>query len=733
MPAWAGEVLPTSMLPNAQKEAPVLLEADQLDYDQPKDTLTAKGQVYLEQAGQVVESAELAYDRPNDVVKAQGQVVYTDPQGQKFYAEEMQLKPQAKTGFAGKISTLMADGGRFAANQGDSLGAQGMVLKQAVYSPCNICDPKTGQKKKPLWQLRASKVVHDKKTKDIYYHNARLEVKGVPVAYVPYMSQPDPTVKYRSGFLQPDFAYTSKLGTTIYNSYYQHIAPNADTTIGLINTTKQGTVLSNKYRQNFKQGFVNLETSFNNSEVRGGNNDDTLIKPEGFRGHVFGNGQYQINDKWLAGFNAARTTDEYYLKDFAFGAQDTLRNDIYAERYSGRNYSRISTMYFQDLRPNVNIDQPDVLPKIDTRLVGDPNATLGGRWALGAQFLTLLRNGQQAVSRLSVVPSWRRDDKVKGLRTTMEGKLYNDVFWVRQPSPYDVGAVQEDETQSRMLPVMQGLARYPMIKPGQKIDWLLEPKVALSAAPNTNINSGIPNEDSRDVQLDMSNVFNDNRFAGSDRRETGSHTAYGLKFGGYSHNNNSGFVTVGQSYRLTESSTLFPEGSGLEGNRSDYVAQAEATIQDRYYLDYRTQINESDLKAVRHELQTALVDDKYELRASYIKANQVAGTGLLANRQQLNLEALRQVADNWWVMGSALQNLGSGADSGLLKSGLGVEYKNECVRVTFKAERDLTDRLTGGSDSRFGFSLGLKNFGGYDEALLATNPLFHSFETKQIK
>src|SRR5690606_27101786 len=99
----------------------------------------------------------------------------------------------------------------------------------------------------------------------------------------------------------------------------------------------------------------------------------------------------------------------------------------------------------------------------------------------------------------------------------------------------------------------------------------------LTASPNRTYDK-IPNEDSRDAQIDMLNLYADNRFPGSDRYENGSHVSYGFKFGGYQNSTgNAAFITLGQSYRLS-SDNPFPEGSGLENDSSDYVGQIETTI-----------------------------------------------------------------------------------------------------------------------------------------------------------
>ena len=60
-------------------------------------------------------------------------------------------------------------------------------MSKAVYSPCNLCpeDPNRA----PLWQIKAVRVTHDSVSKDVAYHDATMEILGIPVGYVPYFSQ----------------------------------------------------------------------------------------------------------------------------------------------------------------------------------------------------------------------------------------------------------------------------------------------------------------------------------------------------------------------------------------------------------------------------------------------------------------------------------------------------------------------------------------------------------------
>ena len=70
-------------------------------------------------------------------------------------------------------------------------------------------------------------------------------------------------------------------------------------------------------------------------------------------------------------------------------------------------------------------------------------------------------------------------------------------------------------------------------------------------------NLDIPNEDARSVDLEDSNLFALNRFPGYDRWEDTSRVTYGVDWS-LERPNLSIENTIGQSYRLTDSSRNFP-------------------------------------------------------------------------------------------------------------------------------------------------------------------------------
>ena len=92
-----------------------------------------------------------------------------------------------------------------AATRADRTSGNYTVFENGVYTACAPCrdDPK----KPPLWQVKGARIIHDQNEKMLYFENAQLEFFGVPMAYMPYFSTPDPTVKRKTGFLMPAFTY----------------------------------------------------------------------------------------------------------------------------------------------------------------------------------------------------------------------------------------------------------------------------------------------------------------------------------------------------------------------------------------------------------------------------------------------------------------------------------------------------------------------------------------------
>jgi len=702
-----------SMNPPNKKinEEPVKFSAETISNDNKKQIVTAIGNVELLQGKQILRADKVTYFLSQDKVKAEGNVSLLDKDGNIFFADNLELKNKMKDGFINELLSLLADGSRFTAKKikrenGGSL----TTMTEATYTACKVCESDPH----PLWQIKASEITHNTKDKSVHYKNARLELLGVPLLYSPVFSHPDPSVKRKTGFLRPSYGWTKSLGANISTGFYYDIAPNKDLTLKVTPTSLAGTLFSAEWRQGFKNGT--WETTVTTA-VSDRKKENGTIKQGAQRGHISTKALFDINNKWRSGFNITRTSDKQYLRLYDIIDQDVFNNEVYAERFSGRNYSRISALNFQDVRLGTRPDQPNVLPMIEHTIISEPNALLKGRWKAEFSALGLVRskNNGQDVYRSSLELDWeRRSVNFLGFLNIVNLNGRSDLYYIN-----DSDIAKTDPTKSNSLTTGRSMATlslttsYPLIKPlSQKVKSIIEPIVELNLSPKINKrdNSKIPNEDSIDIRFDSSNLFDKNRYSGVDRQEDGGRINFGLKTGIYSNDGKYAKLLIGQTYRFYGRNP-FPKGSGLENKLSDFVGEAKIGLAENLYGDYRFQFDNSTLKAKRHEAQLGGGTDLFQLDSRYIYTSSVAGTGFTQAREQLQVDGTYNLNKHWQVTSSSLIDIGD--QPGLRSAVTGFNYADECFTFSIQGTRKVAKVASGQNDTRLMMRIGFKHIGDF--------------------
>ena len=179
----------------------MLVQAVEVDYDYNNSRVSAVGNVQMFYNGTSVEADKVIYDQKTKRLHAEGNIRMTDADGKITYANVMDLSDDYRDGFVDSLRVDTADATRMAATRADRTSGNYTVFENGVYTACAPC--KDDPKKPPLWQVKGMRIIHDQIDKMLYFENAQLEFFGVPMAYIPYFSTPDPTVKRKTGFLMP--------------------------------------------------------------------------------------------------------------------------------------------------------------------------------------------------------------------------------------------------------------------------------------------------------------------------------------------------------------------------------------------------------------------------------------------------------------------------------------------------------------------------------------------------
>lgn len=691
-----------------EKTAPVDVQADELSYDEGKKTITASGNVVLSQLGRVLKAEKVTYDIKQDKAQASGNVVLIDPSGSTHYARDVLLTKQFKNGTVQQLKTLLNDGSSFTAEQGVRTDGNLTVMRRATYTACKRCEGTANDKRSPAWQLKSSKVSHDQDARTVQHKDARFELYGVPVFYLPYFSHPDGTLDQKSGFLGPTLRFKGSQGFMVENAYYQPLSSSHDLTIGVRAFTKENPLLMGQWRKRWNDALLEVNASGTYSTPP---SDTPSEEGNGFRGHLDVDFLWSLNKNWRTGADINVASDDPFMDEYDFSDEDVLVSDLYLERFSRRHYGSVHFLTFQDTRElEDDIDQPEVIPEIQARFKGAPGAVpyLKGNWFANTSYLGLRRSGaeEQDVDRMSLETGWeRRFVSDYGFLTHARISVNNDYYAVRDSEAEG----QDNPDEFRSFPQAHLVSSYPMVKNRASYQATFEPVLSVTVAPNMGDQQEIPNEDSLDVQLDADNIFEPSRFPGIDRVEDNSRVTYGMRAGANIYGRGEMYGVIAQSYSL-EDDPLFPEGSGLSARSSDVVGALHGQV-DAYSLDYSFQLASSNLSPNRHEVNFGADFGRYGLSSRYLFSRKLEDSVLDADREQLGVNAFFSPTKAWTLKAGIVRDFGE--IEGLRKSYIGLNHYHDCYSWQLRLERDLVDDVSKESDTSITFRIGFKNLGEF--------------------
>jgi len=688
--------------PPANINQPVLLKADELTYEQDLGVVTARGHVELSQDDRILLADMVSYNERTDTVIASGNVSLLEPTGEVLFGEYVELNDSLRSGFIRNVGILLADNSRAAADSAVRTDGNRTVLDHAVYSPCELCA--ADRTRAPLWQIKAVKIVHDQEKHRIQYKDATFEVFGIPVAYTPYFSHADPTVKRESGFLPPSYGHNQQLGFTLEVPYYYAISPSMDATITPEYTSLEGPVLKGEFRERTSNGQYRLDGSITRVDAR----DDQNLRTgqEQTRGHIRGSGRFNIDETWKWGFDGFRSTDDTYLRLYRISTLDTLTSNAFVEGINGRNYASANVYSFQGLlqqdSPGLT---PTVLPLLDYSYVGDPSPQ--GYFSLDANVISLYRTSGLDTRRFSTTAAWKAPYIAPaGDVYTLTAQLRGDFYWLNQGSD-QFGTVTPSGVDGRLLPLVALDWRYPFVRTDENVRAVIEPIIVGVLAPyGGNHAAAIPNEDSRNFEFDDTNLFALNRFPGLDRVEGGPRVSYGVRGAVYGLGGGFSEVLFGQSLRSKDEPDI-PENTGLQKQLSDFVGRVTVSpnlllsFTDRFRLDSET------LQVHRNEILTNIGPQYLRFAVSYAKLQ--GDPSLIGDREQFTVGGVAQLTQYWQTFGTWTRDLVD--QGGTLGATLGLRYMDECSEVVFSFNRsNFQDRQVQPSTS-FTVHFRLRNLG----------------------
>jgi LPS-assembly protein len=368
---------PSAPTPEKKKDK-LTVEADELVFDKDKNTVSAIGNAQLYYQGRVLEADRVVYDRNTRRVYAEGHAKLTDEKGDITYGTKFDLTDDFRDGFIDSVQTIATDKTRMTGARAERSNGNISVIEKGLYTACEPCIDHP--ERPPLWQVRAVRIVHNQQSHVIYYENAWLEFGGVPVAYMPYFSGPDPTVTRLTGLLTPQYINSTYLGSGVGFSYFVNLAPNYDLTLNPTYFSMQGPYADVEWRHRLENGSYNIR-------VTGIDQLDPAAFPaapygageEKFRGSLETKGLFYLNQQWKYGWDITVLSDKYYYNDYKLRSLDLSNyyfqdvvSSVYLRGQGDRGFFDLSGYHFEGLTEyDFQQQQPNVTPVLDYNKMSD--------------------------------------------------------------------------------------------------------------------------------------------------------------------------------------------------------------------------------------------------------------------------------------------------------------------------------------------------------------------------
>jgi LPS-assembly protein len=707
---------------------PFLLRADEITYDQDMDIATATGNVEVSQGDRVLLADTLNYNRRSQVVTASGNVTLMEPTGEVVFGDYVELNDDLRDGVINNIKVLLTDNTRLAAVAGRRTEGSREEFVRGVFSPCNLCS--TDPTRAPLWQIKGVRLTRDEVDRDIVFEDATLELFGVPVLYTPYISVPDPTLKRRSGFVDPNLGYDRNVGAWWGQPYYGVLSNSADFTVEGRYFSTTGPFFGGEYRQAFDHGNFRIAGSVaDGPQISGG-----LAVPntsDSWRGNIAAQGRYEFDDHWRGGLDVNRATDRTYTNKFhvdttyrelgRYDLPNFRTSEAFTEGFFGDSYAYGSLYAFQDNVGGAIAQQvPKALPYAGYSYVG-PRDEHGGYIKSDTNVMIIARQQVPSLGTVSTNPLSTNSDRLAtfsgyylpytsdhGDVWTFASTLEADGYYVRDvPDP--VTGRPFTGTTGRAHPQVAAQWSYPMTKQAETISYLIEPAADVVVGPNGDNPRHVPNEDSQAFEFDDTNLFSLRRYGGFDRLAGGQRVDYGITGGAYGRGGGSTTAFIGQSAR-THGDPNFTPNSGLQDRMSDIVGRVTVSPRRNIDLTYRFRLDKNNLQTNRDELAAAFSYGRSSATISYLHFAQPVLDVSTTRTEQLSGQTVLALTQFWSAYSAYAYDLVR-QESTLGR--LGAIYRDECFAImislddNFQTNRDITKGVS------FLVRIGLKYLGDF--------------------
>ncbi|MGU3574848.1 LPS-assembly protein LptD [Brucellaceae bacterium C25G] len=720
--------------PNAR----MLLQADELVYDRDVQTVVAQGAVQIEYDGNRLVADKVTYNQKTNRMTASGNVQIVEKDGNTIYTDEIDVTDDFRDGFVNGLRVETTDDTRFIAESAERSGGEITTFNNGIYTACQACEKNPDRP--VLWQIKAQKIIWNGARKTVRFERGQFELFGMPLAFLPAFEIADPSVKRKSGFLFPGFAYKDKLGFGVKASYFWNLAPNYDLTVSTTGYTQQGFLTEAEWRHRLESGSYNLRVAGIHQLNPDKFNSNTTDSTNTNRGMIASKGDFAINTRWQYGWDVMAQSDKNFSRtyDIEGYSSQTQTSKIYLKGLGERSHFDLNFYRFDvqedklsSNKSEVSSKQPWVFPSLDYLYVA-PDPVYGGEFTVTNNLQVLYRKNQydsgtrgQANYRVPGVSGtnarFTTEAEWKRSFITEQGLVITPLLALRGDA-IGVNSNSIDVTRSQAF---RGMAtagmevRWPILFSSTSSTHIIEPTAQIFVRNNEPYAGEMPNEDAQSFVFDATNLFTRDKFSGYDRVEGGTRANLGFRYSGNLNNGWAVYGLAGQSFQLgglnsfaTHDFVNAGAESGLQNRTSDYVAMLGLSNGEGFNLAVRGRFDRKTVSLKRGEIEAVQSWSKLTVSTRYAYIAPQPDYGYTRERQELALSASAKLNDNWRVFGGGTYELVSNT---LVRASAGLAYDDECFSysMVYSQTRNPPPSTETKPSHKIGFNITFRTLGDF--------------------
>jgi LPS-assembly protein len=554
------------------------------------------------------------------------------------------------------------------------------VISNGIFTSCKLND------QCPPWSIKAEKITHDKIKKDMIYKNAILKIYDVPILYFPKFFHPDPSVKRRSGFLQPQFNNSETLGSSLYIPYFKTLGPDKDLTIKptffekFTKFEKEKYILQNEFRKKGKNSSLIADFAFLRDYK-----SSTDAKTKNVN-HLFLNYINDIkNPSYLESKLEAqieKVTNDTYLKVFQNNlfdtpvmpdSQTTMNSNL--KLYLAKEDQNLTTGI--EIYENLGTKHSDryqyTLPYYDfsknlTSLI--PDNLINGLLNFNSSGINTLSNTNNL--RTTVVNDFNYTSNNFISRLGFKNNF--DLYLKNLNAVGKNDAIYTSDAQIDGMSILKIDSSFPLIRLNNTIKETLTPKVSVRINPGNNMN----NYSGRSANINANNVFDLNRLGISNDFEAGKSITFGMDYK-FDPQEKDQSENIKDKYLELKIATVIrdqnekdiPISSTINKKNSDLFGSINSQLLNNINLNYEFSLD-NDMKTINsNTIETEISINNFITTFNFIEErNEIGSTHLLSNTTEY------QINDNTSLKFSTRRN----KEINLTEYyNLSYEYKNDCL------------------------------------------------------